>query len=345
MADATGFGQYGVGAMTLNLVDTSRPTSANGDFAGSNERKIAVEVWYPADPSTATPEGRDAALDNDGGPYPLIIFAHGFLSSRGQSRVYTRHLASHGYVVAALDFPLSNGGAPGGPRLNDITNQPGDVSFVIDELLARSGEADSPLHGSMDPDEVGVTGHSWGGLTTLLTAFGPYRDARVKAILPIAGPACFMGASSAGDSHVPMLAVDGSIDQLVPRASAYPAYEFASAPKYYVEVAGANHVRYADVDIDDGLVIGAVGSGGHFQSDAVQVIGELGGQSSACLGAFGSQPADDPPLTLDRQQEILRAFALPFFDAYLKHSDTALKFLQAGVAAQVPEARFESDPG
>lgn len=345
LADATGLGPYGVGATTIELVDASRPTSPNGDFPGSPERKITVEVWYPADPSTAAPEGRDVDLDSDGGPYPLIVFAHGVMGSRGQSRAYTRHLASHGYVVAAPDFPLSNGGAPGGPRVTDIANQPVDVSFVINELLLRNAEADHFLYNAVDGEEIGVTGHSWGGLTTLLTAFGPYSDARVKAILPIAGPACFMDPTSASDTSVPMLVVDGSIDLLVPRASAHPAYEFAKAPKYYVEIAGANHLRFADVDIDDAAIVGLVGSGANFQPDSLQVINQLGGNSSACLANFGAAPPDDPPLALDRQQEILRAFALPFFDAYLKHSDAAKKFLQEDVAAQVPEARFESDPG
>ncbi len=345
LADATGLGPYGVGATTIELVDASRPTSPNGDFPGSQERKITVDVWYPADPTTATPEGRDAKLDDDGGPYPLIVFAHGFMGSRGQSRAYTRHLASHGYVIAAPDFPLSHGGTPGGPRLTDIANQPGDVSFVIDEILLRSHEADHFLYNAVDGEEIGVTGHSWGGLTTLLTAFGPYRDTRVKAILPIAGPACFMDTSSASNTPVPVLVVDGSIDLLVPRASAHPAYDFAKAPKYYVEIAGANHVRFADVDIDDSVIVGLVGSGGHFQSDALQVINQLGGSSSACLANFGAAPANDPPLKLDRQQELLRAFAVPFFDAYLKHSDASKTFLQDKLPSEVPEARFESDPG
>jgi hypothetical protein len=75
------------------------------------------------------------------------------------------------------------------------------------------------------------------------------------------------------------------------------------------------------------------------------VIGELGGDSAACLEAFGSEPPDDPPLTLDRQQELLRAFATPFFDAYLKDSDAAKDFLEDDLASQVPEVRFESDAG
>src|SRR6185503_5950050 len=97
-----------------------------------------------------TPETRDAAVDAIGGPYPLIVFAHGFTASRVQSGQYTRHLASHGYVVASPDFPSSKSNAPGGPRLRGVIEQPGDVSFIIDELQARDGNADWGLAGDVD---------------------------------------------------------------------------------------------------------------------------------------------------------------------------------------------------
>ena len=41
-------------------------------------------------------------------------------------------LASLGYVVVAVDYPLTNGLAPGGPDVKDVVNQLADVSFLID---------------------------------------------------------------------------------------------------------------------------------------------------------------------------------------------------------------------
>lgn len=126
--------ERGVGVTTIELTDTSRPTEPNRDVAGSDERKLAVEIWYPADPSADVPEERSVALDDSGAPYPLIVFAHGFSSTRRQSSSYTQHLASHGYVVAAPDFSASNLQAPGGPRLVAVLKQPEDVSFLIGSL-------------------------------------------------------------------------------------------------------------------------------------------------------------------------------------------------------------------
>src|SRR5262245_42421984 len=68
-------GKYGVGVTTLTMVDASRGTAANHEVPALPERTMEVDVWYPA--QTAEAEGRDAPLDASGGPYPLIIFAHG----------------------------------------------------------------------------------------------------------------------------------------------------------------------------------------------------------------------------------------------------------------------------
>ena len=46
--------------------------------------------------------------------------------------------ASRGYVVALPLFPLTNSATPGGPIAQDVQNQPADVSFVIDKVLAES---------------------------------------------------------------------------------------------------------------------------------------------------------------------------------------------------------------
>ncbi len=48
---------------TFTFVDESRETPAYGSYPGAPERTIPTQVWYPAD--------RD-------GPYPLVVFAHGF---------------------------------------------------------------------------------------------------------------------------------------------------------------------------------------------------------------------------------------------------------------------------
>jgi len=342
---ATERGHFGVGVTTIELVDTSRKTEPNRDFPGADERRLVVEVWYPAAPSAAEPEARDVQLDARAAPYPLVVFGHGLSSFRRQSASYTQHLASHGYVVASPDFPLSNLTSPGGPRLAAVIEQPGDVSFLIDSLLEFNDRRGHLLEGAIDGEAVGITGHSLGGLTTLLTTYGPSRDPRVRATLPIAAPACFLSEEVAGETSVPILVLGGSKDLLVSRPSVRQGYDVANRPRYFVELAGADHVRFADIDIEDtqlpSIVSRVAGGLTDVAADAGRVAQATGGSVTPC--ANRPQPGVEPLLAAERQRELLRAFATPFFDAYLRGSDEAKSFLQDELPDLVPEVRFEFD--
>ena len=336
-------GPHGVGVTTIDLFDRSRPTEQNGDVPGSSERKLTVEVWYPARATAEEPDARDVPLD--GGPYPLIIFAHGLSANRRLYPSYTQHLASHGYVVAAPDFPLSNGGAEGGPRIRAALEQPGDVSFVIDSLLDLNEEAGHLLRGSIDHTRIGMSGHSLGALTTMLTIYGPDRDPRISAALPISAVGCFLPDTIAGDASVPLLVLGGTNDTITPPGSSDRAYRFANPPRYLVHLVGADHVRFADVDLSDSELAAAGGLseifGSTVASDAMEVTETLGGDISTCgLGASGS----DPLLSGGRQRELLRTVAVSFFDAYLR-GDKASRDLLLELPDLLPEVRLESDLG
>ena len=327
VADVAGRWPYGVGVMTLELVDASRPTTANRDYTGSPDRKLVTEVWYPAAATAATPEEPNAAADVSGGPYPLIVFAHGFSAFRRQSASYAQHLASHGYVVASPDFPGSNIAAPGGARLYAVLDQPADASFVIDELLGREGEAGWALNGAIDGETIGMTGHSLGGMTTMLTAYGEQRDPRIDAIVPISPPACFLPDGLADGVSLPAMIVGGSAERIVPPSWIRYAYEIAAPPKYYVSIIGADHIRFADLDITDTQFPDAVdvASGGSTVEDAAVILEALGSDGVRCLER--DTPTDEL-ISGDRQRELLRVVALPFFDAYLKHDAASMRFLE-----------------
>ncbi len=95
-------GPFAVGITTLTLVDPSRPTAASGAYAGSPVRTLVTDVYYPS-----TTGGRGAPLDPSGGPFPLLVFAHGLGGARTNFAATLTHLASRGYVVVAPDFPLT----------------------------------------------------------------------------------------------------------------------------------------------------------------------------------------------------------------------------------------------
>jgi dienelactone hydrolase len=227
---ATGFAEH-------DLVDTRRPTDANGDFPGAPVRRLHARVWFPAGA-----DGKSVGT----GPFPLIAYSHGFFSSGREADYLARYLASHGYVTVAADFPLTGYEAPGGANVFDVINQPGDISFLIDTLLAWSADPASPWAGRIDPERIAITGLSLGGMTTELTAYHPrLRDPRVKAAVSIAGPMELFGRAFFAGSELPFLMVAGDIDAMVPyEDNARPVLERIDNA-WLVTLHGASHTGFA----------------------------------------------------------------------------------------------------
>jgi predicted dienelactone hydrolase len=216
------------------LVDDSRDTAANGSYPGAPGRRLKLTVWHPATAAA--------------GPYPLLVYSHGFSSRRSEGAYLAEHLASHGYLVVAADYPLTHMTAPGGPRVQDVVNQAADVSFLIDQLLARGERPDHALAGMPDPDRVGALGLSLGGLTTTLVTFHPQlRDPRIKAAIAIAGPTSVLTADFFGSADIPFLMLAGDIDALVPhRANAAPIPDKVPGGEL-VTISGASHTGFARI--------------------------------------------------------------------------------------------------
>ena len=337
-------GPYAVGVTTLTLVDESRPTDANGDSADVDSRTLVTEVWYPADGPAAAGEARDAPLNRSAAPYPFVVYSHGFLGNRRYSATYTAHLASHGYVVASPDYPLTNLGAPGGPRAGDVLAQPGDVTFIIDSLLAFSDQAGHPLEGAIDEEAIGLTGHSLGGLTSVLATYGRLRDPRVKAALPMAAPACLVGAAAYETPAVPMLVMGGTADRVVSWPSARAPYDMAPPPKYLLAFIGGNHLRFADLDVED-TFLPDFGSLAQFAEESARIVAGTGADLIACMAQTPADLKTEPPLTGKRQRELVNLFATAFFDRYLKGDDAAASVLSAEFIAGIAELRLEAEPG
>jgi predicted dienelactone hydrolase len=331
-------GPFAVGVSTLTLVDESRTTDANGSYPGADSRTLVTEVWYPAEGRTEPAEIRDAPLDLSQAPYPLIVFGHGYTGVRRQSVSYTAHLASHGYIVISPDYPLSNGLAPGGPRAGDVLNQPGDVSFLIDSFLGFADEPGNTFEGAIDETAIGLTGHSLGGLTTILATFGPLADPRVKAALPLAPVSCLVGSETYEGSDTPLLAVSGSDDQVVAFESARQAYDAANPPKYLLTLVGGNHMRFADADMGDPSPGALASSGGEtFLQDTLRIMQATGADLTACPEAEASAQE----LPGERQRELTRLFATAFFDYYLKSDEGTSYVLTTEFAQTIPEAELD----
>ena len=202
----------------MTYVDTARATAAWGGVGPKPSRTLVTTVWYPATGS---------------GPYPLIVFAHGLGASPQDYQQLLSEWAASGSLVAAPLFPLSNGATPGGPDGGDIGDQPGDMSFVIDQVLAASKTSGNPLSGLIDPKEIGAAGHSNGAITTLgLVADSCCRDPRIDAAVVMAGTTEGLGR---GQYHLaaapPVLIVQDVHDGLVPYGDAVAVYNGLRGPK------------------------------------------------------------------------------------------------------------------
>ena len=141
-------------------------------------------------------------------------------------------------MVAAPLFPLSSSETPGGPDAGDIGNQPGDMSFVIGQMLTADSTPNGPLSGLIDPNEIGAAGHSNGAITTLgLIANSCCRDTRVKAAVVMAGTTEGLGSGHYDMGEAPpLLIVQDLHDGLVPYGDAVAVFNQARGPKALLAV-------------------------------------------------------------------------------------------------------------
>jgi dienelactone hydrolase len=178
-----------------------------------------------------------------GGPFPLLVFGHGFALLPGAYAKLLDAWTRAGYVVAAPVFPVENEHAPGGPDENDLSNQPGDMSFVISQLLAASANARSPLHGLIDPTRVAVAGHSDGAETAFAVAYEQhFIDRRVRAAVILSGAELPPGPVIRGAGSPPLLTVQGTADPINPPSASYSLFRDVSRPKYLLRLLGAGHL-------------------------------------------------------------------------------------------------------
>ena len=128
----------------------------------------------------------------EGGPYPVLVFVHGWNGFRQQATFIMQELASQGYIVASLDLPYGarmvvfadgsiarNNPAALPPSSNlppdeyeaiarKLVNQwSADIGYALDILETMNSDPAEPLNGLLGMDKIGVFGHSTGGGATI----------------------------------------------------------------------------------------------------------------------------------------------------------------------------------
>ena len=260
-------GRYPVGVRTIQARDAARG------------RLFPCELWYPAAaeyagqdlapgtqdvftaPSGDTPR-RQMAVRNtaaEAGTYPLIVFSHPSGGGRRTATFLCTHLSSHGYVVAALDH--SETVAVELARTDDetieqktarrqavIADRVPDIRFLLDHLL--SGAAwDSEIN--LDPTQIGIVGHSFGGWTALAANEAESRIRAVVALAPAGASQPKPGILPAKltftwGRDVPTLYLVAENDAFLPLAGMYEIFERTPGTKRMVILRRADHMHFMD---------------------------------------------------------------------------------------------------
>jgi predicted dienelactone hydrolase len=228
-------GPYPIGTAIYEMTDHSRQELYSGQ---AGPRRFMIQVWYPAEigandvrapwmanadvfaPAIADfirmpsyfldhltlveiPAYQNAKLSTEQKPFPIILFSHGWKGFNAQNSGQALELASHGYVVVAIQHTYGaittvfQDGiiAPNNPHaLPEDEDDPnyeviarklvdqwaGDMSFVLDQLHATENEGGAFFDSHIDFSRIGVYGHSTGGGAAIQFCG---TDPRCKAVL------------------------------------------------------------------------------------------------------------------------------------------------------------------
>ncbi len=271
------------------------------------QREIPLRVYLPS--------AREAA--------PVVLFSHGLGGSKEGSAFLGRHWAGRGYVSVFLQHPGSDDGAwrdvPVGQRLESLRGAASlqnfllrvqDVRAVLDQLGVWHAAAGHPLAGRLDLSKVGMSGHSFGAITTQAVsgqstgrAGQRFTDPRIKAAIPMSQSPPGRGSveEAFGSVKIPWLLMTGTKDTAIvadftpeSRAKVFPA--LPEGGKYELVLWNAEHSAFTERPL----------------------------------------PGDKEPRNPNHHRAIL-ALSTAFWDAYLKSDATAKAWLNSDDVRSVLE--------
>ncbi len=291
-------GPHPVGVTTLDL-----------GSAGPVFGERLATVYYPADPSTLAGHPRfsyneastlpkslqgilpaqyntstsvDAYTDapaSKKGPYPIVLFSHGYGGERLYYSTLLTGIAAWGFVVVSADY-LERGLAAQVLGSKSKPTAALDSSIMRSSLTATehaSAQPTSVLYGVADPRHVAAVGHSAGGGTAFDALDGPRVATAIgwAPVAPVGKP-----------SNKPVMLIGAEGDQVVPPASVKRTYDSFPGPKALVEISGEGHNTYTDICV-------GIRSGGGLITYAISH--HLVTPSLAKLGINGCQSSDLAP--------------------------------------------------
>ncbi|SFJ17400.1 Platelet-activating factor acetylhydrolase, isoform II [Paenibacillus sp. UNC496MF] len=259
-------GNYKVGVKELHFVDEKREDSFLDK--SPKQRELMVKLYYPAEENSSksyepylqpelvslfasffhvpsfvlghlglvkTDTMADIPISEKQKNYPIVLFSHGAGTSMAVHTSQYEDLASHGYIVAAIDHAYVSAGtvfpdhtvsameattdfhiAEPAEIITQIMAV--DVSFVIDQLNGLNdgnGTKNNSFKGKLDLGHIGVIGHSVGGASAYNLAI---HEKRVKAAVNLDGAVYLTPENEASIAPFLMLANDKNhIQQITKR--------------------------------------------------------------------------------------------------------------------------------
>lgn len=223
-------------------------------------RVLVTEIWYPSVGGSDTSPTTGARPDYAGGPFPVIVFAHGFDTL---PTTYTALLTSWvraGFVVVAPLFPDENANeinSLGHPTLtqseiaeSDVINEPYDIAYVAGQVESGAGgdaASGAPwLKGLAEPGKIALAGHSDGGQAVAAlvyqTTYAPTYDAmaaRPFAVLVLSASE-LSGTYAPPPSSPPLLDVQSAADTCnLPQDAATLFHDAGGG--FFLELTSAHH--------------------------------------------------------------------------------------------------------
>ena len=222
------------------------------------KRDIPIRVYLPLEKS----------------PVPVVLFSHGLGGSREGSVYLGNHWAVRGYVAVFLQHPGSDTSVwkdkPVGQRMEAMQKAAGvqnfllrvkDVPAVLDQLDRWNKTDGHVLAGRLDLMRVGMSGHSFGALTTQAVSgqtIGPgklsFTDPRITAAIAFSPSSPRQGGDpdqAFGNVKIPWMLMTGTKDvapigdaDMQSRLSVFPA--LPPSCKYELVLYGAEHSAFTD---------------------------------------------------------------------------------------------------
>lgn len=225
------------------------------------ERALPIRVYLPATKQAA----------------PVVLFSHGLGGSCQNNPYLGKHWSARGYAVVFVQHPGSDesvwrGQRPGqiptamklAASLENFMLRVADIPAVLDQLTRWHAEEAHALRGRLDLSRIGMSGHSFGAVTTqavsgqsLPVGGARFTDPRIKAAVAMSPsvPAAGSAERAFGSVTLPWLLMTGTKDvarigamtiggDLDSRLGVYPA--LPPGDKYELVLHDAEHGAFGE---------------------------------------------------------------------------------------------------